>query len=444
LQTKKNTRNTFLDTSSSSSSSSSSESEDEEERNVTSHKNMKNMIPKTAKLQGRIIPQSFLQTKKNFSNTRLDTSSSSSSSSSESEDEEECKVKSLKNMKKNVIPKTRKVQDRFNPKSFLQTKKPFLDEQQESSSSSSESEDEYESTMKPSMDKTMRRQQPTPKMWFTVANFEGFCPKDLTVKLNPKFRILVIKAEKNVHRQELKKSQPMGGKLIQMILLPEDIHLKQFRVQMTPNGQVIMMAPFLIPGEHIQQQRYPSIWVPVRVTLKEKNFPDTKQGTMDPKTPTEYGRKQTKNVPRMPEVTLIQQQTPVGQYFRPELIRDNETGTFAMIVNVNTVGFLPKEVRVRVDQTKRRLIVVASKKGSLETTEQGIATKYLHREFILPRCLDVPHIVFHVLKNGLLIVKLPILKNKESKLKEMLDVDVDVEEEEQQWKNVEWKKPKLA
>jgi HSP20 family molecular chaperone IbpA len=437
LQTKKNIRNILPDTS----SSSSSESEDEEDSRLASRKNIKmNVIPKTRKHQGRLIPQSFLQ-------TRPDTSSSSSS---ESEDEEEYKVQSRKNLKKNMVPKTRKDQDQFNPQSLLQTMKPFFDKEQESSSSSSESEDEYESTMK----SPTKGQQSKPKMWFTVVNFEGFLPKDVTAKLNPKLRILVIKAEKNVkniaHRQELSKSKPMGGKLIQVILLPEDIHLKQFRVQMTPTGQVIMMAPFIIPGEHIQQQRYPSIWVPIRVTLKEKSVPDTKRGTMDSKTPTEYGRKQNKNVPRMPELSLIQQQTPIGKFFRPEWIRDSETGTLAMIVKVNTAYFRPEEVRVRVDQTKGRLIVEATKKGSLETSkfdkeqllEQGVATKYLLREFVLPKWLDMTHIVFRVLKNGLLIVKLPILKNKESKLEEMLDMDV--EEEEQQGKNVEWKKPKLA
>jgi HSP20 family molecular chaperone IbpA len=335
-------------------------------------------------------------------------------------------------------------------------------------------------------------------------------PTQVTAKFNPKCHILVIKAKQNVTNkaplrradetleQEDTLSQQSGyktalGNIVRVVPLPENIHLHLLKVQMTPNiHQIIVKAPFVLPGEELKQQqiRYSSKWVPINVTVKDSSMDvlSYHQPLGTTRTPYELDRtaayqkgypqeeqrakyyipgKQwqtiSSNVEGQERYLIKQeeeqedlQKTSISRLLRPEYIRDPVTGKLAMMIKVNTVGFLPEEVVVRVDQTQRILTVEAAKRQEdqplgdrkevsrkqQQVLEQGIPLKYFRREFVLPQWLDVTHIGYRVLQNGLLAIKLPIVKlskaNKSSK--EFDEVDV----EEHQVKNVDWETPLSA
>jgi HSP20 family molecular chaperone IbpA len=394
--------------------------------------------------------------------------------------------------KKSFIPQrhTKKCQGLCRPDCFTQYPKHFQQEEcdfsetSSSSSSSSDSEEEFNPTVmtkRTTIPKTMwRRQQQleTPRVWFTIVDLEGFSLHDVTVKLNPKCRVLVIKATNTktlqqeeqmfVEEEDVEQQQTFGGKCVRVIPLPENVHLEQLRVQMTTRGQLVVKAPFLMPGESLWQQkqlhRFTPTWVPIRVTLKNSTikglfnkthyqcdintvcptgYPLMEEENMFPCQEQQWN-KMNKNITGRglfqtstgisqnlfpcqgqqwnkvnKNITgrgLFQTSTGISQFLRPQYIRDEVTGKLAMIINVNTVGFRPEEICVCV---KEGILIVEATKRSATAThiisqipKLGLPVKYLHREFILPQFLDVTHIAYRVLSNGIVTIKLPMLKNK--------------------------------
>jgi HSP20 family molecular chaperone IbpA len=436
-------------------------------------------------------------------------------------------IMSRKNMRNCCMRRSQHCQGEFNPQCFLQNQRHFLSQFEDedtsasgssSSSSSStstdtdtdtdtttsssstttttssESEEEYYPRKMSASRRAMKRnlfqqhQQQrlvtasgalsgsgTPRKWFTVVNIPGFLPKDVTAKLNPKCRILVIKAKQNAKTIPWKQQQcprMMGSQVLEVIVLPENIHLQQIKVQMTQNGQLIVAAPFVLPNEQQrgQQTRYASTWIPIHVTLKDSSVDVLgKQlgglGLSKRCQQSQYGLhpmqqytaaystpgKQYRPIQdfqhecfTQPQQQGLQQETSISKLFCPEYIRDTATGKVVMIYKVNTLGFLPKEVTVSVIQDKGFLVVEAIKKslGSLKDVskqqllEQGVPVKYLCREFVLPEFLDIKNIGYYVMKNGLLLIKLPIVKSQLNKLQELGNINV----EEKQLKNINWER----
>jgi len=289
--------------------------------------------------------------------------------------------------------------------------------------------------------KQQQQMQQMPREWFTVVDLEGFRPQDVTAKLNPKCRILVIKVKKDNIRQQQQmeqleeRGQTFGKKLVRIIPLPENIHLEQLRVKVTTRGELVVKAPFIPRGEMQQKQHLRNIsstWIPLKVTIKGSNVFDTQH--QHTKSCFRNKRCQQRGFDQMEEIVggegqewnKMKRKLVKGDLYqhhstsntttlRTEYIRDEVTGKPAMLVKFNVVGFRPEEVRVRVVESKRVLIVEASTKRSHMTVqrqqEEGLIVKYLLREFILPEFVDVKHVAFRVLKTGVLAIKLPLLKN---------------------------------
>jgi len=299
-----------------------------------------------------------------------------------------------------------------------------------------------------------QHQQQMPREWSTMIDLEGFRPEDVTAKLNPKCRILVIKAKTNPIRhqqqteqlkeEDLVQQQRWGGKkLVRIIPLPENIHLEKLRVKVPTRGELVVKAPFIPRAEFMQHQKQyqrniSSTWIPLEVIIKGTS---NVFGTQHQHTKTcfknkrcQRGQKNEERVfggeghewntkkGKLVEGGLYQHHSTfinvnTTNTLRTEYIRDEVTGKPAMLVKVNVIGFLPEEVRVRVVESKRVLIVEATKRSTttqempLPQEERGLTMKYLCREFFLPQFLDVSHIAFRVLKTGVLVIKLPMLKN---------------------------------
>jgi HSP20 family molecular chaperone IbpA len=240
--------------------------------------------------------------------------------------------------------------------------------------------------------------------------------------------------------------------LVRIIPLPENVHLEQLRVQLTPRGLLVVKAPFLMPGVSVWQQkqlhRFAPTWVPIRVTLKDCDLFQLQGGLFNKKCSEEYQgqqwNKQTKkNIPEQDifqHTTGLTTTTAVTNLLRPQFIRDEVTGKLAMHFKVNTMGFRPEEIRVVAKDGV--LIVEATTKRSTksikEITKLGLPVKYLHREFVLPQFVDEDHIAYRVLNNGILTIKLPILKTKQINMQTRNEADI----EEQQM--LDWQKPMCA
>jgi len=358
-------------------------------------------------------------------------------------------------MTKNYLPKKLQQQMDFSETSSSSSSS--------SSESSSDSEEELNTVMKPRIPSKYvgrRTQQQLPREWFTVVDLEGFRPQDVTAKLNPKCRILVIKVKKNNIRQQseedvLQEGQTFGKKLVRIIPLPENIHLEELRVKVTSSGELVVKAPFIARGEMQQYQRnISSTWIPLKVTMKDifatqhqqhtKSCYKNKRCQHGEKKVYPFGLEQMTNEGIVGcEGGLYQHHSTsinTNNTLRTEYIRDEVTGKPTMLVKVNVIGFRPEEVRVRVVESKRVLIVEAIKRSSLTTLEmpmqqqqhqqQGLTMKYFCREFFLPQFLDVTHIAFRVLKSGVLVIKLAMLKNlKETQLGQRRGGVEDLEEQ---------------
>jgi len=340
---------------------------------------------------------------------------------------------------KNYLPKKLRQQMDFSESSSSSSSS-SSDSSSSSSSSSSDSEEELKTVMKPRIPISQflwrTKQQQMPREWFTVVDLEGFYPQDVTAKLNPQCRILVIKAKKDNIRQQQQmeqleeRGQTFGkNKLMRIIPLPENIRLEQLRVKVTTRGELVVKAPFLTRSEMQQKQHLRNIsstWIPLKVTIKGSDV----FGTQHQHTKSLFRTKrcqqrglddlmlEKEEILGGEEQEWNKRNTTTTTTLRTEYIRDEVTGKPAMLVKINVVGFRPEEVRVRVVESKRVLIVEAINKRfstiqqqqQEKQPQQGLTMKYLLREFVLPEFVDVSHIAFRVLNTGVLAIKLPLLK----------------------------------
>jgi hypothetical protein len=352
-------------------------------------------------------------------------------------------------------------------------------------------------------DQYVPQRTPT-RHWFTVVELEGcFPPTQVTAKVNPQKHILVVKAKPHTGNvQPSVKNVAALGKMVRVIPLPQTIHLHQLKVQMTPDcRQIIAKAPFVLPGEDVQEQHQPrylsSTWIPIPIAIKAVKlstlpspyphewYTDTNtnininvnQKQRIQESPASYGcytpssatsfvpyptttmnanQKSCKCCPTVKCLQHVMGNQGEGVYypknrgtltlreaflpalFGPQYIRDPISGTLATIVKVNTIGYPPQDIIVRVNEVKRILIVETGLKRPLRGAEmsqqQPLPLKYFRREFVLPRWIDLTHIGYYVSSNGLLNIKLPIVKGKEYKFEEL------VSELEGELKNVLWKR----
>jgi len=343
---------------------------------------------------------------------------------------------------KKYLPKKMQQQMDFSESSSSSSESSSSSSSSSSSESSSDSEEELKTVMKPKIRSsqflylTKQQQQMPLREWFTMVDLEGFRPQDVTAKLNPQCRILVIKAKKDNLRQpqqmkQLEERQSFGKKFVRIIPLPENIHLEQLRVKVTTRGELVVKAPFLSRREMQQKQHLRTIsstWIPLEVTIKGKGdlFDTQRQHTKagfknrrcqmeneEIVTGGEVGQQECNKMKRKSFEGGLYQPHSTSTTLRTEYIRDEVTGKPVMLIKVNVIGFRSEEVRVRVVESKRVLIVEAIKQHEMPTMpqEQGLTMKYYCREFFLPEFVDVSHIAFRVLKTGVLAIKLPLLKN---------------------------------
>lgn len=79
-------------------------------------------------------------------------------------------------------------------------------------------------------------------------------------------------------------------------------------------------------------------------------------------------------------------------------------------VNIKFVDFQTEEIKVRMHETRRVLVVEGKKIRKVQ--RYGAALKYVRREIQLPQLFNLNKIVYRVLPNGILRIKLPFVAGK--------------------------------
>lgn len=283
---------------------------------------------------------------------------------------------------------------------------------------------------------------------FQVINLEeeGFSPEDeirCTCKVDVSRRILILKI------------QSQNKKIRRVLPLESNIRCENLRVVHQPQtNELIITAPFTtkgtsssrqksLPLEEEEEGQWPTSHFPSSKSCKHYGtsgrgcFYDTKLTTT--LHPSSSSKNQLENEKELQKSKMLE------KTLRPEYIRDESNNQVSMLVQVDTLGFSPEEIRVQVDEKEKLLIIECNKEQQQQQTQQqellrNLPVKSLRREFILPEWVDVNKIGFRVMQNGLLSIKLPLTSSgqEEFKNKEKLS---GKGEESQQLYSRDWKKP---
>jgi NACalpha-BTF3-like transcription factor len=313
----------------------------------------------------------------------------------------------------------------------------------------------------------------------------AFSPEEdqLTAKVNPQTDTLLLKVVKGQSKEKLLRGVP----------LPPNLRLQHLRVKVLPRGEVVVKAPYLLPGElplsmsyQLAAEENSSLpmpnWIPVRVSwqlqqqdqlplpssaemrlarkgsswgkleeedplpqhfhkqgkkiqstggqwFQEQNEEDQRSGSVQDRDETTGKRESSSSLSHLSEEQKMSKL--LEKMLRPQYLREEVNGEeqVSLVLKVNALGFSPEEVIVRVIKEESVLIVEAVKdqqkqkvEGESETKKQleesGVAVKSLRREFVLSDDLDVSRIGIRKLQSGLVIITLPLVKNKETKAKQ--------------------------
>jgi len=90
-------------------------------------------------------------------------------------------------------------------------------------------------------------------------------------------------------------------------------------------------------------------------------------------------------------------------------ITTTTTQQLQVVLDVKFVDFRAEDIKVRMHETKRRVLTVEAKKiRQFREPQFGTIVKFVRREFELPQWLDVKNIVYRVLPTAVLRIKLPL------------------------------------
>jgi hypothetical protein len=265
------------------------------------------------------------------------------------------------------------------------------------------------------------REDRNPRKWTFVVDMPRFRPEETKVKVDTVFHTLIITAKRV--------SQPWQGeqekcmKMKRVIPLPESIRLEELRVKFTPRGELIVKAPYHRRSDEMtmplqRHQRGGEITLPVfykDVTGKRRQEELLPSGQVDT------------NKCSVQRYLRLLKNSSFPNTLSTECVRDENTGKWKIIFEINTVGFRREEVQVHFQEKERLLIVEAKHELRTEKNQlPGISVKTLRREFILPEFLDGKQMRYRVMNTGVLRIQLPCLRDPRPK---MCNEEEDMEEE---------------
>jgi HSP20 family molecular chaperone IbpA len=240
-------------------------------------------------------------------------------------------------------------------------------------------------------------------MWTWETNVEDFTPEEINIKVDPENNTLTLTGERQVIRRrgdvvdeptnvfnrvdrEYNPSTPTGQRqsirrrgdlddeptnvLKRVVSLPENVDVNNMKTIMTKEGKLILLSPYLttIRGNETEPCNIP-------ITLeKDTNLPVS-----------EYLRL-LKNIPNTICV---------------ECVKDETTGEWKLLIDLDTVGFRPEDIRVHFNDEERCLTVRA------EHEVVGLGKDVFHHELVLPEYIKEKELKWRILNNGVLRIEMP-------------------------------------
>jgi len=200
------------------------------------------------------------------------------------------------------------------------------------------------------------------KLWQMPIQLENVTePELIHVKVHPIFRIIKIAGKSGV----------TGNVYFKRVLpLPENIDINQLKSVISPEGILLLKAPFLI------------------------NKPFEGEGC------TNFNERNPISLPeylRLLKTVTLSRGTPN----QVECVKDTTTGGWKIILNMDTLGFDPKNVQVLFHGKGRRLAVIGKRHLP------GFGSNVFQREFHVPEYLDVNQMQWRVMNNGLVRIEMP-------------------------------------
>jgi HSP20 family molecular chaperone IbpA len=301
------------------------------------------------------------------------------------------------------------------------------------------------------------------KPWFTVIPLGVFRPEEVTVKLNPLCHVLIIKATPLTQRTTFTKP------IHRVINLPKTVRIEKMQVKLTQRGELVVIAPFKLSKTRQTQQTFdleeeqdtfPTIspffcqetglkntklpWTTIPVvdcSTKKFFYPcqeeldmesEDSDVTTDSDSDSETETDEMESEMDCCEDIFQQRETGVSSTFKSQvqnyvrllqkifypniieakIVRDETTTTtLQLLVDIKFVDFLAEEVNVCIHDVQPNVLIVEAKK--VRQFEQfphcGKVFKYVRREFDLPVWINLNKLMYRVLSNGVLRIKMPFL-----------------------------------
>jgi hypothetical protein len=277
--------------------------------------------------------------------------------------------------------------------------------------------------------------------WMKTFSIQGFQAADIRVQVDGIQYTLQITAKRPNPTRLQGAPRQASNKLKRVLPLPRNIDLQRLRVQMeTEAEELVVRAPF-VGGENnatsvgkCQPQRKTDSLACITIPVMWKNVASRKSTKKDCFSPCSgQGNTSTRtgstrnNVNKCQPHNLKPSQSCSPNNLETEVVQDEVTGKWKLLLSFNAIGFRQEEVRVTFEEKERVLVVEmerdASPKGSEHPPETAdassqnrqhhplmIALKHAREEIILPQWLDGSQLHYHVMENDALRIEIPCLR----------------------------------
>lgn len=220
------------------------------------------------------------------------------------------------------------------------------------------------------------------KNWTMEIDVNDFTPEEIKTKIDPVFHTVTITGKRLVNRR---REDICPNTFKRVLPLPENIDITQLKCVVTTEGNMVLRAPFVNSRNEHETE--------IPITFKENS-------TLD-------------------NLTLedLKTKIPVAQYLRllksftfpgttdAQCMRDEITGGFKIMIDLDTVGYRSHEVTVQFQERERRLAIVA--KHEMIT----LGCNMFRREFIVPDYINMNQMQWRLLNNGILRIEMPCERN---------------------------------
>lgn len=315
--------------------------------------------------------------------------------------------------------------------------------------------------------------------WFTVIPLSGLVqPDQVKVKLNPRTRVLVIKAYPRMSRSGSIRGSS-SQKIHHIVVVPKNIRMEQLKVKFIQStGNLVVVAPYkqqMNSQWQTQQQMQGTfeqtgfsqqgITIPIKCTTGTRNVStsrntfrnkslfqgssstseseSTTSGSSTSSTSTSESESECDTTNVQKKLTSRKyrnlQQLQSGsnvQTFKSEVqkfVRDLQKIFYPnivmckivplttsqtqcqLVVDIKFVNWHPEnKVNVQLHTQQPNVIVIEGQKINLETLSGTKSVMYVRREICVPQWLNVQQMVYRLKEEGVLRIKLPCLMNRTS------------------------------